>query len=191
MNVFIIPEDFRHDQYILKPIIQAMLNAKGVKAKVQVCVNPLLYGITEAMRWERISEIMDRYGYRVDLFILCVDRDGIEHRRIRLNNLEEKARDFLPEGKLFLAENAWQEIEVWVLAGHTDLPQTWRWQDVRSEPHPKEMYFEPFARQKGISDTPDGGRRKLAEEAARNYLRIRQLCPEDIRNLEDRIPSLM
>lgn len=89
---------------------------------------------------------------------------------------------------IFIAENAWQEIEVWVLAGH-NLPNNWNWQTIRQEIHPKETYFEPFAKQRNVLDTPGEGRKPLAEEAAKRYERIYQLCPEDIQNLEARIQN--
>ena len=88
------------------------------------------------------------------------------------------------------AENAWQEIEVWVLAGH-DLPSDWNWQVIRDEVNPKETYFLPFATQRKLLDAPGEGRKTLAEEAARRYDRIRQLCPEDIADLEDRVRSFV
>ncbi len=187
MNVLVIPEDFRKDQYMLKPIIEAMLKAKGKIVKVRVCQDPLLGGIRQALNWELIENIINRYKYRVQLFLLCVDRDGDSGRRVALNRMESQARQVLSVDKLFLAENAWQEIEVWVLAGHNNLPQEWVWADVRTEVHPKETYFEPFAERKGVLDTPDQGRKILAEEAARNYPRIRMLC-EEITTLEERIP---
>lgn len=77
------------------------------------------------------------------------------------------------------------EIEVWVLAGH-NLPSDWNWQVIRNEVNPKETYFFPFAEQRNLLDAPGEGRKTLAEEAARRYDRIRQLCPEDIAELEDR-----
>lgn len=113
MNVLVIPEDFRKDQYMLKPIISAMLSEIGRVAKIRVCQDPLLGGIGQALKWVRINEILDRYKGMVHLFLLCVDRDGIETRKQSLNSLEEKASEALPEGKLLLAENAWQEIEIW------------------------------------------------------------------------------
>jgi hypothetical protein len=92
----------------------------------------------------------------------------------------------LPVGRRFLAENAWQEIEVWVLAGH-DLPNDWSWAAIRAERDVKEAYYQPFARSQGVFNSPGEGRRKLAEDAAKRYGRVRQLCPEDIRALEERI----
>ena len=44
MNVLIIPEDFRKDQYILKPILEAMLAAVGKpQAKVGRSVRTLCW----------------------------------------------------------------------------------------------------------------------------------------------------
>jgi hypothetical protein len=187
MNVLIIPEDFLKDQYILKPIIRAMLKTQGKIAKVSVCQNPRLRGIDQALNWEQIRAIIDQYKYRVDLFMLCVDRDGVESRKDILNRLENQAISLLSDGKLFLAENAHQEIEVWVLAGHHNLPTNWAWADIRAEIHPKETYFRPFAEQRGVLNEWDEGRKVLAEEAARQYHRIRQLC-EEVADLESRIP---
>ncbi len=187
MRVLIIPEDFRNDQYMLKPIITAMFSELGKpKAIIRVCQDPLLHGVSEAMKWENLEEIFYRYKGMVDIFLLCVDRDGNINRKEGLDNLEQKAKTALSHNTYFLAENAWQEIEVWVLAGHT-LPRNWIWQDIRQEINPKEKYFEPFAKSRGLLYEPGGGRKTLATEAAKRYPRIKQLCPEDIANLESRI----
>jgi len=186
MKVLVIPEDFRKDQYMLKPIIKAMMKSLGKSsANVRICQDPLLGGISEASKWENIEAIINQYPM-VDLFLLCVDRDGKEGRKKALENIENQANKILTDRQLFLAENAWQEIEVWVLAGQ-DLPKEYNWQKIREEINPKETYFVPFAQQRNLLDTPGEGRKPLAEEAAKRYNRIRQLCPEDIVNLENRI----
>jgi hypothetical protein len=188
MNVLVIPEDFRRDQYVLKPIIEAMLRALGSQpAKVRVCLDPLLGGIGEALKRERIEGIISRYP-TVDLFLLCVDRDGDSHRRAALDGLEKSTASRLRAGARLYAEHAWQELEVWVLAGH-DLPSAWRWREIRAEVELKEKYFEPFARTRGLLDEPGQGRKTLATEAARRSGRIRDLCPEDIGELERRIKA--
>lgn len=188
MKVLVIPEDFRKDQYMLKPIIKAMMSNLGkIKAQVQVCQDPLLGGVNEALKLENILAIIEQYRGKADLFILCVDRDGKEGRKQALNKLEEETAKILTSRqKLLLAENAWQEIEVWVLAG-SDLPSEWKWQEVRQEEHPKERYFLPLAKQQNLLETPGEGRRIMAEKAAGNYKRLRQLCREDLLNLEQRI----
>ncbi len=132
---------------------------------------------------QRLREIFDRYPM-VNLFLLCVDRDCNDGRRAALEDREAWARQEC--GCTLIAENAWQEIEVWVLAGH-DLPPDWSWQEERADCDPKETYFEPFADQHGVTSAPGGGRKALAEEAAKRYTRILQLCQEDVGALEKRV----
>lgn len=188
MNVLIIPEDPQLDAKILKPIITEMLKAVGKpKARVRVCSNPRLRGVTEALKWSNIEKILKLHP-QVNLFLLCVDRDGEAGRVDQLRKLEIQAKNLLDQTtKHFLAENAWQEIEVWALAGHT-LPSNWLWQDIQNERDAKEAYFYPFIKVQGLEavDLPLSYQ-KIANEAASRYVRIRQLCPQDIANLEQRI----
>ena len=191
MNVLVIPEDSRFDQHVLKPIIEAMLAALDrPRAKVRVCQDPVLGGVDQATNWNRVSEILDLYEGMVDLFLLIVDRDGKPGRRSALDGIEAKARATLRVGSHLLAENAWQEIEVWILAG-MDLPTEWEWKEIRTEIQLKETYYTPFARSRNAVDEPGEGRRRLALEAASRYGRIRRLCPEDVRSLEVRIQALL
>lgn len=187
MNVLVIPEDFVNDQYVLKPIVEAMLAHLGKRrANVIVCTEPRLRGVDQALRWERIQEILDQYQGMVNLFLHIVDRDGEPNRRAALDSLEQQARAYLPQGRLFFSEHAWQEIEVWALAGQ-DLPADWRWQDVRNERDPKEKYFLPLAQQRGLLDEPGEGRKRLGLEAAARYDRVRRLCNEDVAALEEQV----
>lgn len=186
MNVLVIAEDFVKDEHVLKPILGAMMNwLERPTAKVRVCRAPRLRGVAQALDWERIKEILDRYRM-TDLFILCVDRDGNQTRVESLRRLEAQAKQVLTSEQIFLAENAWQELEVWVLAGHS-LPRGWSWKAIRQENNPKETYFIPFAQRRGVLSGLAEGRKALAEDAAREYHRIRQRCPEDVKNLEERI----
>lgn len=186
MRVLIIPEDVKKDQYILKPIIAAMFHAVGrPRARITVCQDPRLRGITQATSWDYIGAIVERYQGMYDVLLLCVDRDGEPGRRATLNHIEQQARTVVAEDRLLLAEHAWQEIEVWLLAGH-DLPAGWNWQTIRDERDPKERYYRPFAEQHGVWNTLGQGRKTLADDAARRYSRIRQRCPE-IEGLEQRI----
>ncbi len=175
MNVLVIPEDFRKDQYLLKPLFQRLFGSLGRRrVRVRVCQDPLLGGVGEALKIGRIREVVEQHRGMTDLFILCVDRDGETGRRTRLTEIEEKLDD---EGCL-CAENAWEEIETWTLAG-VDLPGNWKWAEIRAEVHVKERYFEPLARLRGVADGPGGGRKVLGGEAARNLDAIRRKCPED------------
>ncbi len=187
MNILVIPEDFRKDGYILEPLLQRLLSELGrPRSRVRILRDPLLGGVGEALKSSRIREIVDRNQGMVDIFLLCVDRDGIATRQQRLDDIE---REF--DGPVhFLATNAWEEIETWALAGLA-LPKNWQWRDIRTEANVKEAYFEPFSQLRGTIDGPGGGRKALGEEASRNIQAIRQKCPEDFDRLAKRIELLL
>ena len=184
MRVLIIPEDFRNDQYLLRPLFDRLFRSLSIPANVAVCQDPLLGGIREALKSERLQEIVERYDAMIDLFILCVDRDGELARRNRLDQIEAE----FDGQRRFLAENAWEELETWTLAG-LDLP--WRWSEVRAEVSVKERYFAPLARQRGVAGGLGQGRMRLGEEAARNITKIRQKCREDFDQLAHRAHTLL
>ena len=187
MNVLVIPEDFRKDQYILKPLFERLLRSMGRRnARVRVCQDPLLGGIGEATKSERIAEIVERYDGMTDVFVLCVDRDGERGRRRRLRDIEKK----FGSDRDFLAENAWEELETWVLAGLV-LPSGWRWTDVCVEVQVKEEYFDELAELRSVADGPGGGRKALGKEAASRIDTIRQKCPEDFDALARRLEAVM
>jgi hypothetical protein len=186
MNVLIIPEDSSNDQHILKPIVKVMLEAAGrPRAKVEIHTVQKPRGIDQVLRWERISGIIDSYPL-VHLFLLIVDRDGEEHRRSRLDSIEHQAAAVLPASRSLLAEHAWQEVEVWALAGCDDLPREWEWGAVRLERDSKEAYFKPYIRRCQLQNEPGSGRRTLGREAGNRYARVCQRCPE-VGELETRI----
>ena len=186
-NVLLIPEDPVKDGYVLKPIIEAMMRAAGKpQARVVVCVDPRFHGTSQALRWQFIQQALSRNAGMFHLYLLCVDRDGDVNRQAVLDSLEKQAKAAVGRDRAFLAENAWQEVEVWLLAGHV-LPRKWAWRTIRDEVHPKETYYLPFAESRGVLGLPGEGRDKLAREAASRYDRIRVRCKEDIQRLEDRI----
>ena len=190
MRALVVPEDFSNDQHILKPLFSRLFKEIGwPHAKVNICTDPLLGGVNEALKSERIAEVVRQHGGMTDIFILCVDRDGDRGRRQRLDEIE---KEFGSGGRVFLAENAWEEIETWALAG-LDLPDEWRWADVRAEVHVKERYFDELARTRGLIDTPRSrrgrGRKALGEEAARRIDAIRRKCPEDFDRLARRVKA--
>ena len=183
MNILIIPEDFRNDQYILKPLFSQLMRTLGKpSAHVLVCMDPLLGGVGEALKSERIADILEKYRGKVDIFILCVDRDGVTGRRQRLDQIEATF------GSTFFAENAWEEVEAWALAGLKLLPG-WQWTTVRAEVQVKERFFEPLADQRRLADSPGGGRKVLGEEASHHIDAIRQKCPEDFDTLAQRLAA--
>ena len=197
MNILVIPEDFRKDQYILKPLISRLFRRLGApNPQVAVCRDPLLGGIDEALKIDKLAEIVNDQQGMTDIFILCVDRDGAVGRRQRLDRVEAEF-----EGKcVFFAENAWEEVETWALAGLA-LPGEWRWADVRAEVQVKERYFEPLAVLRGLVSATEYSRRGLSsegsrrirqvlgEEASRRIRAIRQKCPEDFDAMARRLET--
>jgi len=189
VKVLVIPEDFRKDQFVLKPVIAKMLAEAGKpSADVAVCLDPLMGGVVQATNWQRIEDVVDLYP-AVDLFLLIVDRDGVEGRRVALDRIERLSAEKLGADRALLAENIWQEVEVCALAGQSTLPKNWSWAEVRREPNSKEIYFDPYVRSRGLQDEAGGGRKTLGREAAQNYKRVRSRCKEDVQALENRIAS--
>jgi hypothetical protein len=176
VRVLLIPEDFRHDQYMLTPIFKQLYSWLGWQnAKVITCTDPLLGGVEEALKFERLSEIFERYDGMIDHYILCIDRDGNQNRVDRLTKLRGRCA---VDGRKFLTIAAIEEIEVWVLAGN-ELPKDWVWLEIRADPHPKERYFDVLSKARSLTEGPGRGRKALGESAAKNILRITQLCNEE------------
>ena len=199
MNILVIPEDFRKDQYVLKPLISRLIRRLGApNPHVVVCRDPLLGGIDEALKTDKLAEIVNDQQGMTDIFILCVDRDGAVGRRQRLDRIEAEFQDRC----VFLSENAWEEVETWALAG-LNLPGAWSWAEVRAEKHVKERYFEPLAVRRGMVNATEYSRRGLnsdesrrirqilGEQASRRIPAIRQKCPEDFDSLARRLQAVL
>ena len=191
MNVLVITEDFRTDAYIIGPIVTAILRAIGnTTAKVKILRDPLMGAVETALNARVLAEVVERYRGMTHLFLLLVDRDGSEGRRDRLAQIEEWSQQVLGADQCMMAECAFQEVEVWALAGIKDLPSAWRWDDVRACRDPKEIYFNEFAKLQDIGANPGGGRKELGVEAGKNIKRVLQLCPE-LHHLKSRIAEFV
>jgi hypothetical protein len=189
LKVLVIPEDFRKDQYMLRPLIRAMFEfVNKPNAKIEICTDPLLGGVTEVLKWNRIDEVIEMYPM-IDIFLVCIDRDGLSGRRDSMNSIENLAQAKLGNTKRVLfAENAWQEIETWILGG-LDLPSEWSWSDIRNEVQVKEKYFIPLSESRGLLDSPAEGRGVLAEEAAGKYKSIRSQKCGELGHIDSRIQA--
>lgn len=178
-NVLVIPEDCHKDQHVLSPIMTRVVQAVIPNARVKVCTDPRLRGVGQATKWEYIGPVVERYRGFIHLFVVVVDRDGNPDRQAKLDHLREQAAATLGgTEKAFIGAQAWQEVEVWILAAMANLPRDWSWQAIREHPNPKETYFDPYARQRGLAEGVAGGRKALAREAASRYDRLRARSPE-------------
>src|SRR5262249_50275179 len=103
--------------HILGPVLKRMFEELGKrKANVRPCLDPKIGGIANALDWDTLATIVDMYPL-FHLFLLIVERDGNEHRRAAFDRLVELSQGVLIGKRKLLAENAWQEVEVWALAG--------------------------------------------------------------------------
>lgn len=187
LNVLIVAEDYRKDEYILKPIVTSMLEEVGKpRANVRVCRDPLISGVENALDSETIEDVI-LTNPQYDLFLLLVDRDAEPNRAERLETAEANAEEVTRQRQALLAGQAHQEVEVWLLAGQDDLPNEWNWADVRAERQAKERYYDPYVREKTLTNSPGGGRKPLGQVAGSNYAdRVRKFCDE-VQDLEARV----
>lgn len=198
MDIILIPEDPKRDQYVLKPVFQQMYDWLGVNGYT-VEMAPWKPGsVSAATDWNQLEAFIDKMKFETDFFLLCIDRDAKEARRTtdaerkpdQIDKLRDRAHQkFADEGWLdttFFGIAAREEVEVWALGGLENLPDDWTWRDVRSDPHPKENYFEPFAEDLGVDERDANGLKALGRESASNYRTLRQKC-EELERLEDRI----
>lgn len=187
MNILVIPEDPTFDQFILKPLFERLFRSMGKgKARLKICQDPVLGGVHEALKLGRLKEITERYEGMIDMFILCIDRDGVLGRKQRLREIEAA---FSPDN-MFFAENAWEEVETWALAG-LRLPKEWKWGEIRTAIHVKEEYFDRLVEMRELGESPGLGRKQLGREAASNIKLIRTRCSEDFDDLANRIENAL
>ncbi|MEK6324591.1 MAG: hypothetical protein AABN33_23360 [Acidobacteriota bacterium] len=178
-NVLVIPEDFTKDEPVLKPLVERILKECGRKPTVEVCTDPNFQGVHAALKLESLRKVILLYPM-VDLFVLIVDRDGQPGRKQSTDEIETTlSAELKPKAKRFLAEVAWQEAEVFILAG-LELPADWRWADIRADANVKDTFFKKLVALRGTSKHPHEGRKKLMAESIKNWQRIRSRCPEDV-----------
>ena len=186
MNVLIVSEDPRLDKYALLPIIRAAMAAAGKpRAKVAIDESSRTKGVDHLLAPSNLARLIRIYP-SVHLFLVVVDRDCDTGRRSTLDRLEHDAGRALKPGRKVICAEAWEELEVWILAG-LDLPQGMTFSALRADCHPKERYFDPVVRQRRLELTPGRRRQPLAIEAVRRYRQMVSRCRPDLGTLETRI----
>lgn len=179
-DVLVVPEDPANNGYILKPLVSRMLSECGKpNAVVTVLSNPRAQGYEHAKRLLQ-TRIFEAYRH-MNLLLFLPDADG-KDRSGEFRALEEEA---LRRSLRLLCCAAVQEVETWLLAGHSDRLDR-RWQEVREDVSVKENVFQPFLAIYGNLKAAGGGRDILMKEALPGYRSLLQLCPE-LAELERRI----
>jgi len=179
MRVMIIPEDPALDQYVLKPVIETVFKDLNRPARVQVLLNPRLRSVDQALNPTQLAGIINSYPQE-DLFLLIVDRDCDQNRINRIKACESEAENI---GKLLIGCLAIEEVEMWALAMYQNLLPA-RWQEMRKECHPKEIYFNPLVEQLGLKNDVGRGRKHMMKNLSGHISRLLQLCDEiaELRN---------
>lgn len=179
-NVLVVPEDPTLNGYILEPLVERILRECGKpNARIEVLRNPRAKGYDHAKALIE-DELLDRYTH-MDLILFLPDADG-KDRSAAFQSLEAKASQ---AGLTLICQCAVQELEVWLLAGHTDKIEQ-SWQAVRTDVQVKETVFWPFLKRYGDIRRAGGGRDLLMQETLNNYNGLLARCPE-IKFLQDRI----
>lgn len=183
MKVLVVPEDPTHDQHVIKPVIEKILDDCGCRGSVEILRDPHLRGVDEALDRRVIDQIISD-NPMIDIFLIIVDRDCD-----RMGNEAKAAQREAEHPSVLLACLAIQEIEVWALA-------LWRseigapWSEVRASCDPKEYFFDPFIESKGWGALLGKGRKRAMRELAGNWTGMKTVCPE-IQVLSNRLQSLI
>ena len=181
-KVLVIPEDPTFNGYLLKPLVERLLDEAGKpKAQVLVLRDPKPGGFEHA--WSLIANggLQRRYGY-YDLWLFLPDGDKSKD----LGLLEATVTN---QKAPLIASYLTPEVEVTLVAGHPDA-DTKGWQEKRRHPKFKEAVFMPFLNAYGNTTAPGQGREKLMREALQNYDRMKQLVPE-LAALEARVSAAL
>ena len=180
LRVLIIPEDGRHNGFILKPLIERMLvECERPNAKVRMLSDPRLRGYAAARQCVRArfyERNMD------DLWLFLPDAD----KAAGLSDLEAEGR---AKGVTLLCCAARPEVEAWLLAGHREKLGL-SWANVVSHPRLKEEVFTQFIASFGNPSRPGMNRESLMLETLSNYRGLLAVCPE-LAELERRIRSAL
>ena len=186
MRVLIIPEDPTNDQYVLKPIVSAIFDHLGRKARVTVLPNPRLRSVNQALDSKILEGIIASYPQEY-LFLLLLDNDC---EKTRIEKITAREQAFSNAKKILLGGLAVEEVEIWALAFY-DGPLPHSWQEMRRECHPKEAFFEPLVAQLELQNTVGRGRKRLMSEfTAKEHARLLRLCPE-VAELQERIKQVL
>jgi len=189
-KVAVVCEDHTLDQYVVVPIIRAVLSAAGKpQAVVRVVTSPQLRGISNVET--EFEAIATRYAAINDLVIFALDRDaldGQDGRGDRAAGFSSKVAALAPairdKVEVVLAV---EETEVWALWGvRAEIGDSWS--VVRRERDSKERYFDPFVT-KGDMRQPGQGRTRLVGlTLEQGWSSLSTGCPE-LADLKSRVAA--
>lgn len=183
VRVLVIPEDPTHNGYILKPLVEMVLDEVGKpNAKVTLLTNPRLRGYDHAVDAIR-NELARQYAF-FNLWLFFPDADRANNASIHALETELSSK-----GVSLLCCAATPEVEIYASVAYRraiGLP----WADVRNHPRMKEEVFLPLLDKHGDPRRPGGGRRDMTERSIANRGQFFVRCPE-VAELRDRIQVIL
>lgn len=185
LRVLVIPEDPSWNGYILKPLVERLLEECGKhRAFVQVLTSPRAKGYEHAKGLIRDGELTSDYRH-MDLWLFLPDGDN-KDRQSEFDGLEDGCSR---AGIRLICCAAIPEVEAWLMAGHTDKMQT-PWKDIRASSKLRTEHFEAFLKAHGNLRAPGQGRGMLMRETLGNYKGLKSRCPE-LQELEDKVRNFL
>jgi hypothetical protein len=186
IKVSLACEDHTLDQYVVRPVIKALLTNLGrPNARIHVITNPRIRGF-ENLKAQACS-ILETYGPISALVIFVIDADGQDG----LDGRPDRKQQFLnslsvcPNNDKALVVVARQELEVWALWGSRSRIDV-QWADVVQERDPKERFFDSLVTSLDRKVPGYGRQRLIAASLRGGWPSLCSGCPE-IRQLEHEV----
>lgn len=179
-RVVFICEDHTLDQYIIRPVLVALLSHLGKpRAQIRAVTDPRLTGLAHLRR--ELPGVLRRYAQLADLMVVAIDQDCDAQRRDAFERLLGSC-----EGRektvLVTAE---QELEVWAMWGERGQLGE-QWSEVRRECHPKERFLPSLLAPADLRQPGRGRSRLAASSLQRGWTSLAAGCPE-LGELESRL----
>ncbi|MBV6498008.1 MAG: hypothetical protein CJBNEKGG_00222 [Prosthecobacter sp.] len=178
-KVLVIPEDPTNNGYILKPLMEAILEDAGKpNAKITVLTNPRLEGYDHALKAIK-EDLPDSYGFW-DLWVFMPDAD-----RAKPDAMSALETELAAKSVKLLCCPAQPEVEIYACAPYRGEIKG-GWEAARQDVHFKEDVFEPLLLAHGDNRRAGAGRDLMIAETLRNRKALYKFCPE-LAELRDRI----
>ena len=162
MNVIVIPvvESMAHQRLV--PLLGQLLQEAGDPA---ARIRPLCEPPTDplsASGGQRLAQIVERYANCVQIFVRCLDGNGLQGQEAGLGGSNEA----LVRRRTFWGEGAWANLGRWLLKGFDPKAPLWA-PDVRSEVRT------------AVQDAKVGSAASLVEVVSRDWLDRHDLPIDD------------
>lgn len=180
-RVLVIPEDPQQNGYILKPLLECVLEAAGKpRAKVKVLTNPRIQGYAQAVETIR-GNLVERYSF-YNAWVFVPDAD-----RASPAAMEHLETDLRKRGVTLLCCPAEPEVEIYACIAYRE--QLGNWSEARRHPRFKEHLFAPLLEEHGDPRAAGAGRVRMIENSLANPDLVFSLCDE-LERLRVRLSTL-